>query len=74
MLDLVITPSPPLHVFRCDLTVLVFSYKVEIPKSVKIRWFAFKFWSDNHEIIFQDRQEGFMKNASCFIFVCPIKK
>ena len=33
-----------------------------------------KIWSDDDEIIFQDRQEGFMKNASCFIFFCPIQK
>ena len=33
-----------------------------------------KIWSHNREIIFQDRREGFMKNVSCFIFVCSIQK
>jgi hypothetical protein len=48
--------------------------KVEIPYPVKIRWFASKIWSNNHEIIFQDRREGLMKNASCFIFFCLVQK
>jgi hypothetical protein len=30
--------------------------------------------SYNHEIIFQDRREGYMKNASCFIFLFPVQK
>ena len=33
-----------------------------------------KIWSDNHEIIFQDRREGFMKNAICFIFFSLVQK
>ena len=33
-----------------------------------------KIWFDNHEIISQDRREGFMKDASCFIFFMPYTK
>jgi hypothetical protein len=41
---------------------------------MKIRWFALKIWFDNHEINFQDRREGFMKNASWVIFFCLVQK
>ena len=49
----------------------------EYHNPVKIRWFL------SHRrsgmtimgwLIFQDRREGFMKNACCFIFFCPIQK
>jgi hypothetical protein len=53
---------------------LFWGHKVEMPFPVKIRWFALKILSNNHEIIFQDRREGFMKNASCFIFSLPYTK